>query len=172
MIGALLAVLGAAQAVLFGVPRTGPPVVEAHVDSLAATVVTAGWVQMDPDTMGDPHGYQMPLSMMPGMPGPGQARLEVSLSVVNQSRSSTAVDPAAEFVLRSRDRGRWPPVGDTFAGLSRLPAGSAVDGVLFFDVPAQRIGSAGFYVDWKHGGRNAELILRIGGSAAPHVHGG
>lgn len=150
----------------------GPPQPQAAAaDGVAAGVREVQWIAHDHDApSGTGPGYQMPLSMMPGMVPDGQARLAVSLTVANTADIGRPVDPAAEFVLRDEiGDGKWQPAADTFAGLSRLAPGSAADGVLYFDLPPPT--DAGqLYVDWEHAGRSLRLAIRPGQDGSTHSH--
>lgn len=141
-------------------------------DGVAANVREAQWVEMDHEEMTGGPGYQMPLSMMPGMPADGQARLAVSVTVTNTTEVGRPVDPAQEFVLRNTSGDdSWHPVSDTFAGLSRLGPGSASDGVLFFDLPVPDNDKGQLYVAWEHGDDSVRLSVEPGsGENVTHSH--
>lgn len=160
-----LPALGSAQ------PVAGPSAVAA--DGVAARVVETRWVAHDHNAeTGTGPGYQMPLSMMPGMPAEGQARLAVSITVTNTGSAGRPVNPNEELTLRDAAGDEsWRPVADTFDGLSRLGSLSAADGVVFFDVPESKQAGEQFYVGWKHAGQSVRLAVRPGQDAGTHSHG-
>lgn len=144
----------------------------AAADGVVAQVRQTRWIGHDHNhETGTGPGYQMPLSMMPGMPADGHLRLAVSVTVTNTGTVGRAVDPVDEFILRNAhtDEG-WRPRADTFDGLARLGSRSAADGVLFFDVPSQAAESGQLYVHWKHAGWSARLAVRPGQDTGSHSH--
>jgi hypothetical protein len=174
----VLALAGSTQLILGWLPAFGsaaPPVQAAAVagDGVAARVVESRWVGHDHNAeTGTGPGYQMPLSMMPGMPADGQVRLAVSVTVTNTGTTGRRMDPDKEFTLSDAASDEaWRPVADTFDGLSRLGSLSAADGVVFFDVPEQKQTDGQFYVGWKHAGQSVRLAVRPGQDAGTHSHG-
>jgi hypothetical protein len=174
---AVLAVAGLGQLVLGWLPalgstdaQPGPRAVAA--DGVATEVRDSRWIAHDHNAeTGTGPGYQMPLSMMPGMPEDGQVRLAVSVTVSNTAPAGRPVEPAGEFTLRDGATGEsWRPAADTFDGLSRLGPRSAADGVLFFDVPEADQVQRQLYVDWKHEGQRMRLTVGPGQDAATHSH--
>jgi Domain of unknown function (DUF4352) len=173
----VLALAGLGQFMLDWLPAGKPaaarlePVAVAS-DGVAANVREARWIAHDHNAEpGTGPGYQMPLSMMPGMPEDGQTRFAVSVTVTNTERVGRPVDPVREFTLRDAATGEsWQPSADTFDGLSRLAAGNAADGVLFFDVPEPDLGQRRFYVDWKHGRERVRLAVQPSQDTATHSH--
>jgi len=173
----VLALAGAAQVVLGWLPAPGsaaapPQRSAAAADGVAALVRQARWIAHDHnDETGTGPGYQMPLSMMPGMPADGHVRLAVSLTVANTGTVGRAVDPAVEFTLRNASTGEsWPSRADTFDGLARLGSRSAADGVLFFDLPKEEAEPGQLYVHWKHAGWSTRLEVRPGQDTGTHSH--
>jgi hypothetical protein len=173
----VLALAGLGQFVLGWVPAgkpaaAQPQAVAVAADGIAANVREVRWIAHDHNAeTGTGPGYQMPLSMMPGMPEDGQTRLAISVTVTNTEGGGRAVDPAGEFTLADAATGEsWQPSADTFDGLSRLPAGNAADGVLFFDVPEPGQGERRFYIDWKHGRERVRLAVQPGQGTATHSH--
>jgi hypothetical protein len=154
-----------------GSAAAAAPVAEAR-DGITAGVVAATWISHDENdpTVAGP-GYQMPLSMMPGMPAAGEMRLGISLTITNSSTRLRPVDPAAEFVLRdARNGGEWQLAADTFGGLSRLGPDAGVDGVIYFDLAPPADGGRNLYVDWKRAGGAARLAIPLNGAAPTHSH--
>lgn len=116
-------------------------------------------------------GYQMPLSMMPGMPPDGHLRLSVAVSLTNRGEDGRSVAPAGEFVLRdARGDDSWRPTSDTFDGLTRLGPASGASGTLFFDVPEETIDQGQLYIDWEHSGDSLQLAVPLNGSGDSHPH--
>lgn len=141
-------------------------------DGITTAVATATWVAHDENdsTVAGP-GYQMPLSMMPGMPAAGEMRLGISLTITNSSTQLRPVDPASEFVLRdARNGGEWHLSADTFGGLSRLGPDAGVHGVIFFDLAPPADGGRNLYVDWKRAGGAGQLAIPLNGAAPTHSH--
>lgn len=145
---------------------------EATVDSLTAQVTSAGWTAMDHDMSGDAPGYQMPPAMMPGMPENGDQRLAVSVTVVNTSADTRPLRPDKEFVLRAGDDGQqWAPHSDTFGDLPRLAGRNAVNGIIFFDLPADAL-TAPAWVEWTHSGTTSRLTIPMDGVREHQEHSG
>jgi hypothetical protein len=174
----VLALAGIAQLMLGWLPALGsaaPPPQPAAVaaDGVATRVVQARWIAHDHNAdTGTGPGYQMPLSMMPGMPADGQARLALSVTVTNTASGGRPVDPEDEFILRDAASDEsWRPAADTFDGLSRLGSLNAADGVIFFDLPEEKQGEGQLYLDWKHAGRSVRLAVRPGQDTGTHSHG-
>lgn len=164
----LIAVFGMVQAGFVLVARhSAPPAPVVVVDGLQASVTAVEQLAHNHDDTAGP--YQMPLSMMPGMPADSDVRLAVSLVLTNRSTSGAAIDPATEFALHRVAGGRWSAGSDTFGGLGRLGAHSQVVGTLFFDVPADRADISKLYLKWVHQRQGA--LLEIPDQGAPaHSH--
>jgi hypothetical protein len=173
----VLAMAGIAQLLIGWLPALGsaaqPPQPSAvAADGVAARVVQARWIAHDHNAAtGSGPGYQMPLSMMPGMPADGQIRLALSVTVTNTATGGRPISPEDEFTLRDAGSGEsWRPATDTFDGMSRLGPLSAADGVIFFDLPEEKQGEGQLYVDWKHSKRSVRLAVRPGQDAGTHSH--
>ncbi|TCO46622.1 DUF4352 domain-containing protein [Actinocrispum wychmicini] len=140
--------------------------VSATLSGLTASVGSADWVMMDHDMSSTAPGYQMPPAMMPGMPAAGEQRLEVLVTVVNTTSDTRPLRPGKEFQLRTESSD--PPLAphsDTFGELPRLAPGSAVSGVLYFDLPPH----SPSWLEWTHEGMTARLAI---GVAPPHSNHG
>lgn len=173
----VLTLAGGAQLVLDSWPAPGSAATPSRLsavadDGVVAQVRQARWIGHDHNhETGTGLGYQMPLSMMPGMPADGHLRLAVSVTVTNTGTAGRAVDPAAEFTLRNTSTDEsWRPRADTFDGLARLGSLSAADGVLFFDVPQEDTESGQLYVHWNHSDWSARLAVRAGQDTGTHSH--
>lgn len=164
----VLVVLAALAVATVGVLRlaTSPDAAateEATVDNLTVQVTAASWTTMDHDMSGDAPGYQMPPAMMPGMPEHGEQRLAVSVTVVNSGAGTRPLRPGEEFALRAGEAGRqWAPHSDTFGDLPRLAGRNAVNGILFFDLPAEEL-TAPAWIEWTHSGTTSRLAIPMDG---------
>lgn len=170
----------------------------ATIDGLTATPHQASWMSMDhamsgsqPGGMGGmgggealqngqddqqgqngQGGYQMPAQMMPGAPADGELRLGVPVTLANESEKVREFDLVKEFSLAGGpgdDTSRLN--SDTFGGLARLNPGSAVDGVLYFDVKSPVPGDPPLYLKWTRGGSQDRLAVRIAAGQPAHPHG-
>jgi len=175
----VLVVLAALAVATFGVvwlsaaPAPSVTASQATVDNLTAQVTAAGWTNMDHDMSGDAPGYQMPPAMMPGMPEKGEQRLAISVSVVNTSDGTRPLRPGEEFTLHAGKDGRqWARSSDTFGDLPRLAPRSAVNGVLFFDLPPAELTGSPAWLEWTHGDTTSRLIIPMDGvrSGPTHSH--
>ncbi|HEU5475936.1 MAG TPA: hypothetical protein VFV67_35370 [Actinophytocola sp.] len=166
-----LAVVGGVQ--LFAAPNSEPMVEAgpvATMDSLTTQVETATWTEMDHDMSGTTPGYQMPAGMMPGMPEGDDQRLAVQVTVTNTSSGTRPMRPAEEFTLRAGKDGRSIPAQtDTFSELPRLPAGNAVKGILFFDLPPADLAESA-WIEWKRGDKITRLALPMDTASGGHGH--
>jgi hypothetical protein len=134
----------------------------ATLSGLTASVGSADWVMMDHDMSTAAPGYQMPPAMMPGMPAEGEQRLQVPVTVVNTTGETRPIRPGKEFLLRTESADTpLTPHSDTFGELPRLAPGSAVSGVLYFDLPPH----SPEWIEWTHEGATARLAI---GVAPPH----
>jgi hypothetical protein len=173
----VLVVLAALAVATVGIVRLATPPAasaadEATVDSLTAQVTSAGWTTMDHDMSGDAPGYQMPPAMMPGMPENGDQRLAVAVTVVNTSNGTRPLRPGEEFALRAGEEGRqWAPHSDTFGDLPRLAGRNAVNGILFFDLPADEL-VAPAWIEWTHSGTTSRLTIPMDGMRDHPGHSG
>lgn len=165
----IFTVLGLVELVTLVRDRPAPvAVLTATVDGLTANVSEAGWLDMIMPTQ---DGYQMPASMMPGMPADGSERLSVKLTVANGPGATRPLRMTDEFILRtSKDGKTWKAVGGTFGDLPRLAPQSAVTGVLFFDLPADELTKWTAWMDWSHQGVRTRLRIPLNGAAPVHSH--
>lgn len=165
-----VAVYGVGQ--LAASPDTDPGTTEATVDSLDAQVTSAGWVDMD-HNMSDQPGFQMPSSMMPGMPEGDDQRLGIEVTLVNTSEDTRPLRPAEEFTLHtSKDDKTWEPKVDTFDDLARLAPGNGVNGTVFFDLPPAALADSTTWIEWTRGDTTTRLSLpgEGAGDAPDHSH--
>ena len=172
-----IVVVAALVAAIFGVTRLvaalgagAEATVIGSLDNLNAQVTTAGWVDMDHDMSANAPGYQMPPAMMPGMPEQGKERFSVTLTVLNTGDTSKAARLGAEFALHTgKDPELVVPQSDTFGELPRLAGRNAVNGTLFFDLPSGELDESSTWLEWRHGGSTARILVPVNG-AAPHQH--
>jgi hypothetical protein len=150
-----------------------PAPAQAGLHGLLATLSTAGWVPMEAHTMDQGGGFQMPAQMMPGAPVGDQMRLGIPLTLLNTDGGEQRFDLAAEFFLVGGASAQ--PVAlhsDTFGELSRLAPGSAVNGVLYFDLVVPAPTDPPLKLRWVREADAVEIPVPMTGSApAPHEHG-
>jgi hypothetical protein len=171
----ILVVLAAVAVTVFGVVRLiaalgapGEITAVAEADGLKAQVTTASWSKMD---MASQPGFQMPAGMMPGMPDQGKSRLVVSISVTNTSPDTRPLHASDEFALLTGDGDeRWAAHSDTFGELPRLAPRNAVNGTLFFDLPAADLTDSPVWVEWKHGATTSRLSVPMSGAETGSNH--
>jgi hypothetical protein len=175
--GAVVLVVGAAVAVsvlgvgqLVGAAPPEPPSPTSTLDGLRVSTGSPGWLAMDHDMSTNAPGYQMPPAMMPGMPAEGEERLAIPITVANTAGATRPLHPAQEFTLHARPGGpALEPHSTTFGELPRLPAGSAVTGTLFFDLPSAELDESA-WIEWRHDGATARLAIGPADSGEPHAH--
>jgi hypothetical protein len=174
----VVAVIGLVQAGLIARgPSAGPPEPHAALDGMQIAVAKSQFlshedmdpIPLDPAAPSGPVGYQMPGSMMPGMPAEGRTRLMIQLQLVNGVDKDRTVDPANEFLLRDERGQTVLTEGDTFGGLSRLTPSTGMAGALFFDVPTDGAASHQWVLEWKRGRHTARLAVTPGAVPA-HSH--
>jgi hypothetical protein len=169
----VVAVFGAVQLLA---EQDAPPATQekmATVDSLTAQVTNAVWTDMDHDMSPNAPGYQMPPAMMPGMPDGGDQRIAVHVTVTNTASDTRPLRPGKEFTLRAGKDGREiAPHSHTFGDLPRLPAGNAVNGILFFDLPPAELAQSPALLEWKHGDSVARITLPMDGATPGQDHSG
>jgi hypothetical protein len=139
---------------------------------LVLELQNSGWITHD--DVGGPvpasvqNGFQMPASMMPGMPDAGTQRLYLEAVLSNTGSGGAAAFTSREFSVRAPNGGTWPldqPATFTAGSLER---GQTRSLDLLFDVPDS--------VDqldlvWTHEGQVQSTP--VGASPPPiHVHGG
>jgi len=173
----VIVVVVALAAALFGVTRlfaafsTEAQATEVgSLEGLNVQVTNAGWVGMDHAMAGQP-GFQMPPAMMPGMPEQGKERFSVTLSVLNTGDASKAARLGAEFALHTgKDAELVIPQSDTFGELPRLAGHNAVNGTLFFDLPSGELDGSTTWLEWRHGGSTARILVPVNGAGPQHQH--
>jgi hypothetical protein len=151
-------------------PVTAP---EVTLHGLRATISTAGWVPMDAHSM-DQGGFQMPAQMMPGAPAGDQMRLGVPITLRNTDPGEQRFNLAEEFtIVGGVGREPVPLHSDTFGLLSRLAPGTAVNGVLYFDLTVPAPTDPPLVLRWARNGDKVDVPVPMFGPATPdqHQHG-
>lgn len=173
----LALVVGIAGLVLFltlvAPPPANAPVVPGRLvaGDLVLELQGAGWITHDdiggpvPSAVAD--GFQMPASMMPGMPGPGVHRLYLE-AVLSNTGSGEAGFAPRDFSVRSAAGATWPlDQPATFQSASLRP-GQTRSLDLLFDVPDS---VSQLDLVWQHDGQ----LQSVGVGATPppiHDHSG
>lgn len=174
----VVAVLGAGELAAMLRARSAPLATDTvTVSGMTISIVSVDWVSFDPMQDAPPSdpsaasGYQMPAQMMPDMPGEGEARLNLEVTLSDRGGAAQALNTTGEFSLGGggSDQNRKLQ-GDTFGELKRINPGNAVDGKLFFDLKPPAKGNPPLYLTWHRGGDTARLLLVPGGTAVTHHH--
>lgn len=177
LLTALAAVAGVAGFILFvGLVAPPPPDAAAvpgrlTVGDLALELQTSGWITHDdvggPAPAAVANGFQMPASMMPGLPEHGVHRLYLEAVLSNVGSSSAGFTPR-EFSVRSTGGATWSlDQPATFQAGSLLP-GQARSLDLLFDVP-EAIDQ--LELVWSHDGQIQSVQVSAGAApAAQHDH--
>ena len=109
---------------------------------------------VDPGTKTNPHGFQMPASMMPGMQTSGEKRLRIELYIRDISNTTQRYRMAEFRLLGARGRS-WAPLANAATRGAVLAANlypgfqATID--LYFDLPASQ-GGKHLRLEWEHGG--------------------
>lgn len=174
---ALATIAGVAGFVLFlsvvAPPRPDPPAAPGRLvaGDLVLELQNAGWITHDdiggplPASVQD--GFQMPASMMPGMPDPGIHRLYLE-AVISDTGSGEAAFAPRDFSVRSTSGATWPLNQPATFQAASLQPGQTRSLDLLFDVPDS---VADLDLVWAHEGQLQAMQV----SATPppiHDHGG
>ncbi|WP_406503729.1 hypothetical protein [Streptomyces sp. NBC_01602] len=148
------------------------PAATARLGGLDAKPGRAGWTAMANHDMDGRSNYQMPSAMMPGAPEGDDMRLGIPITLTNGTGSVRRFDLAREFSLSGGKDGASRKLhADTLGELPRLNAGSAVRGVLYFDLEAPQAGDAPLLLVWKRDGDVRRMTVRMpGGTPEQHQH--
>jgi len=127
----------------------------------------SGWITHD--DIGGPvpssvaNGFQMPASMMPGMPDAGIHRLYLE-AVLSDTGSGTAAYAPREFSVRAPDGGTWPLDQPATFVAGSLARGQTRSLDMLFDVPdtVSRLDLV-----WTHEG---QLLSTAVGAPPPPIH--
>lgn len=154
------------------IPRTS-----VELAGLRTSVQQASWSAMAAHHTDG--GFQMPSQMMPGAPEGDHQRIGVPVTLVNTDDEPREFSVAAEFFLiggktgQSDEDGAGKPVplhSDTIGELPRLTPGSAVRGVLYFDIEPPGHDDPPLRVLWKRDGDERQLVVSLSGSEPDHGH--
>jgi hypothetical protein len=173
----LAIVIGVAGFVLFlslvAPPRPDPPAVPGRLvaGDLVLELQGAGWITHD--DIGGPvpasvaNGFQMPASMMPGMPDPGIHRLYLEAVLSNTGAAEAGFAPR-DFSVRSTSGATWPlDQPATFEAASLRP-GQTRSLDMLFDVPDS---VSQLVLVWQHSGQLQSV--QVGATPPPfHDHSG
>jgi hypothetical protein len=175
LIASLATVAGVAGFVLFlslvAPPRPDAPVTPGRLvaGDLVLELQNAGWITHD--DVGGPvpasvqNGFQMPASMMPGMPQPGVHRLYLEAVLSNTGSGEVGFTPR-EFAVRAASGATWPlDLPATFQAASLRP-GQTRSLDLLFDVPDS---VSQLDLAWTHAGQ--VQFVQVGATPPPiHDH--
>lgn len=107
----------------------------------------------DPGTKANPHGFQMPAAMMPGMQTVGEKRLRIELYIRNISNSPQRY-ALNEFRLFGTGGKSWAPLDNAATRgailAATLPPDFQATVDLYFDLPNAQ--GKRLTVEWEHGG--------------------
>ena len=148
--------------------REEPGTLEAN--GLRLQIQNSGWISHDkaggPTPASIQNGFEMPASMMPGMPAPGSQRLFLELVLSDVGQDSVSFT-AREFSVRAPNGIFWKPNNPALFGPSSLQPGQGRSVDLFFDVPE---GVTRLELVWEHGGQLQSIPIDSR-PPPPHVHG-
>lgn len=171
-----LSVLTVASLVVLGwgwwsgstVTAAGP---SATVDGVAVDVRQTNWAPLD-HVMNDAGGFLMPSQMMPGAPTGGEVRLGVNVTLRNTTSGTQEFHLFEDFtLLAGRDSEPIPLAADTIGEVGRVAPGSAVNGILYFDVLVPDDELPPLYLRWTRGDDTVLIPVPEPGEEAPgHVH--
>jgi hypothetical protein len=177
VITAIATIVGVAGFILFlsvaAPPRSDPQAVPGQLvaGDLVLQLQNAAWITHD--EIGGPvpasveNGFQMPASMMPGMPDPGIHRLYLE-AVVSDTGSNEAAFTPHDFSVRSTSGAVWPLNQPATFQAGSLQPGQTRSLDLLFDVPDS---VADLELVWAHAGQLQ--AVKVGATPPPaHQHDG
>ncbi|HLV58109.1 MAG TPA: hypothetical protein VKY81_04460 [Natronosporangium sp.] len=143
----------------------------ATVDGVAVDVRQTNWAPLD-HVMDDAGGFLMPSQMMPGAPTGGQVRLGVTVTLRNTTSGTRELRLVEDFALvAGPDSEPVPLAADTIGGIGRIGPGTALNGILYFDVPVPADGELPpLYLRWTRGDDTVLIPVPVPGEAPTHVH--
>jgi hypothetical protein len=177
VITAIATIAGVAGFILFlsvvAPPPTEPQAVPGRLvaGDLVLELQNSGWITHDdiggPAPASVQNGFQMPASMMPGMPNPGTHRLYLEAVVSNTGSSEAAFAPH-DFSVRATSGATWPLNQPATFEAASLQPGQTRSLDLLFDVPDS---VADLDLVWAHAGQLQ--AVQVGAAPPPvHDHGG
>ena len=137
---------------------------------LVLELQSAGWIEHDdvggPTPAAVQNGFQMPASMMPGMPDHGTHRLYLEAVLSNAGTGMVAFAPR-EFAVRAPGGSSWPLDQPATFASGTLQPGQVRSLDLLFDVPET---VSQLDLVWAHGGQ--VQYVQVGATPPPaHEHG-
>jgi hypothetical protein len=118
-------------------PPQPPDAGRLRIGDLSLRVQDSGWTTHDHiggATPAPAKGFDMPASMMPGMPDEGKHRLYMEVVLEDTGQSSATFAPR-EFTLRSAGGRTWPLNDPPSFGPQTLLPGQTRSLDLYFDIP-------------------------------------
>jgi hypothetical protein len=173
---AAIALLTAASLTLLGWQWLGAAPVaagtSASIGGMTTDVGQAGWINFDmAHVMDGQGGFMMPDAMMPGAPRGDDVRLGVPVTLSNTSSRTIEFNVLSEFTLTGGGLADpIKPVADTLGNLSRLGPGSALDGVLYFDLVPPEPDAPPLYLHWSRDGGRVQIAVPFSDDDVPQQH--
>ena len=140
-----------------------------RIGDLSLQIQDSGWITHDSiggATPAPEQGFQMPASMMPGMPDEGRHRLYLEVVLQNAGSSGASFAPQ-EFALRAPDGRSWPLDQPASFDRTTLQPGQTRSLDLYFDIPDT---VAQVQLAWAHDGDTEQLAIDSR-PPPPHQHG-
>ena len=140
-----------------------------RIGDLSLQIQDSGWITHDHiggATPAPEKGFDMPASMMPGMPDEGKHRLYLEVVVEDTGQSSATFAPR-EFTLRSPGGSTWTLNDPPSFGPQTLMPGQMRSLDLYFDIPET---VAQVQLAWAHDGDMQQLAINSR-PPPPHNHG-
>lgn len=172
---AAVALLTAASLTLLGLQWLGAAPVAAGTSATLGGLTTdiryAGWVDFDMGHVMDGQGgFMMPDAMMPGAPRGDEVRLGIAVTLSNTNSRTEEFNPLEEFTMSGGQLDApAAPVADTIGDLSRLGPGTAIDGLLYFDLAPPGPDDPPLHLRWSRGGNAVQIAVPFtDGNVPPH----
>jgi len=159
---------------LLGLVAPPPPALVAPPSTILAgdlSLQIQGTSWITHDDVGGPtppaveHGFQMPASMMPGMPEHGTHRLYVEAVLSNIGQSQASYSPG-EFTARAPGGGTWHLNQPAAFAPGVLAPGQERSLDLFFDIPESQVATE---LAWTHDGLTQSIPVDSR-PPPPHIH--
>jgi hypothetical protein len=153
---------------------TAPAIASSGSATLAGLTVELGsaeWVELGHVHDGQ-GGFLMPDQMMPGAPQGDQVRLGIRITLSNTDSGTREFSLVDEFaVVGGAETEPRRLSTDSIGLLSRLGAGAAVHGRLYFDIEVPGENDPPLYLRWTRDGDTIQIPVSIGTNAPEHDHG-
>lgn len=155
----------------------GPPPISpdqtATLDGITVDVQESEWAVMN-HTTDSQGGYQMPDQMMPGAPTGDDMRLGVHVTLTNRESRTVTFSLVDEFSMSGGHEPEPHPLSaDTVGTLNRLSPGTALQGILYFDVEVPNVENPQLpqlYLQWSRGGDAIRIPVELPGELPEHDH--